>query len=125
MAVRKKGWRFSFSPSACASCGGKCCTGESGDIWVDKKRMHIIAKFLGIEIGDFFQKYIRRKGMGFSLREVEIEPNNFACIFFDTEKKQCSIYEVRPPQCKSFPFWSEFKMFPALADEECPGVQLS
>jgi len=28
------------------------------------------------------------------------------CIYLD-ENKQCTIYEVRPQQCKAFPWWAE------------------
>ena len=122
--VRKKGWPFQFNPDACKQCGGKCCIGEPGDIWVSSPRISKIANHLGLEIWEFSNRFLRRGPKGYSLKEVQLAANNFACIFFDTTKKQCSIYAVRPLQCRSFPFWKIFQEYPKEADQECPGVRL-
>ena len=34
---------FSFDASACERCGGKCCTGESGYIWIDESEIAALA----------------------------------------------------------------------------------
>jgi len=48
--IREEGYNFSFMPSACVSCGGACCIGESGYIWVNYKEIEDIANFLGLSI---------------------------------------------------------------------------
>ena len=34
--IRKESYPYSFDSSACATCEGRCCTGESGYIYVTK-----------------------------------------------------------------------------------------
>ena len=83
-----------------------------------------MATHLGLEVREFTKRYLRNGTKGRSLKEVQLAANNYACIFFDTVKKQCSVYEVRPLQCRTFPFWSVFQRYPKEADAECPGVKL-
>ena len=33
--IKKNGYNFSFNPTACESCAGNCCIGESGYIWIN------------------------------------------------------------------------------------------
>lgn len=113
---------FSFDASKCSQCGGKCCTGSSGNIWIKVQDLEPLAKYLDISTEELLQKYVEKRGYRFSLKEVEIEKDNFACIFFDIQSKRCSIYELRPVQCKTFPFWSEFKDDMEYLLGECIGV---
>ncbi len=119
--ISQKGFSFSFNPSKCESCGGNCCTGESGYIWVNPGEAKSMAEYLGLELEDFRKDYMTKIGYKFSLTEKSYE-NGYACVFFDEDKKQCSIYEVRPSQCKSFPFWDYFKTNKKEAEKECPGI---
>ena len=70
---------------------------------------------------DFIQKYLRPMDNRFSLLEVPVE-NGFDCIFFNSQKKACSIYEVRPHQCRQFPFWEIYRTYWQSLVKECPGV---
>ena len=36
--LRRSGFGYEFDASKCERCGGKCCTGESGYIWVSLDR---------------------------------------------------------------------------------------
>lgn len=56
-----------------------------------------------------------------SFKEVECE-DGFACIFFDTQKRNCSIYDFRPKQCRTFPFWEYFKTHQKELEKECIGI---
>ena len=47
---------------------------------------------------------------------------NLLVFFFDEIKKNCSVYEARPNQCKSFPFWDYFKDNYEELEKECIGV---
>ncbi len=69
-------------------------------VWVRIKDIERIAAFLGMETEPFMQAYVDRIGKRFSLKEY---PNG-DCVFWHGK---CTIYEVRPPQCRSFPFWEE------------------
>ncbi len=99
---------FGFDSSACQNCGGKCCIGESGYIFLSLHEAQDISRFLGISFEVFALKYLKKVGYRFSLIEKPFE-NGAACVFFDEEKRNCRIYEVRPKQCKTFPFWEGFK----------------
>ncbi|NGX56412.1 MAG: hypothetical protein K1060chlam5_00651 [Candidatus Anoxychlamydiales bacterium] len=48
---------------------------------------------------------------------------NYDCVFL--KDKKCLIYEVRPKQCKNFPFWksnlTDKKSWENLK-RECPGI---
>jgi len=123
--INKDGFSYTFNSSACASCGGACCVGESGYIWVNFKEIEQIAEFLNLSISDFSNRYLRRAKNRYSLQEVKTKELGYACIFFDLEKKLCKIYSVRPTQCKTFPFWEQFKNDTKELVKECPGVILN
>ncbi len=121
--ITEEGYTYGFDPSKCAQCEGRCCTGESGYIWLTPKEMHKIADFLDIEIDDFKINYLRKVGYRYSLKERVIN-GEFECIFFNTKAKNCSIYDQRPLQCRTFPFWDYFKKHTDEVVKECPGIVL-
>ena len=111
----KDGLRFK-----CTECG-KCCTGPSGNVWVSDKEMTAIAEFLKISLGLFKRKYVRLREKSYAL--VEMKSQNHDCVFL--KDKKCSIYPVRPVQCRTYPWWQEnlnsgesWK----LAAESCEGI---
>lgn len=122
--IREDGFDFSFRSSACSECGGACCIGESGYIWVKYPEIEAIANYLQLDIGEFAQNYLIRAKNRYSLRETKVKDLGYACIFFDTQKRMCSIYDVRPKQCRTFPFWEQFKSDTKELTKECPGVIL-
>ncbi len=122
MIITKDGFDFGFDPKMCKECGGGCCTGESGYVWVNSKEIENIAKFLKISVEEFKQKYLIKVNGKFSIKEKKLSPNNYACLFFDTNTNKCSIYEVRPIQCSTFPFWEFFKNNKKEVKKECPGI---
>ena len=119
--IKKDGFDFTFNPRACDGCDGNCCRGEQGNIWINSGEIYQISDFLDISAIDFIQKYLRPMDNRFSLLEVPVE-NGFDCIFFNSQKKACSIYEVRPHQCRQFPFWEIYRTYWQSLVKECPGV---
>lgn len=106
----------------CAGCGG-CCTGAPGYVWLTDEEEKQIAEFLGISLEEFEKTYTR---MVYGLRRSlkEIPQSNYDCVFFNSETKQCSIYDVRPAQCRTWPFWDsllESKNAWDEASKSCPG----
>ncbi len=85
----------------CTGCG-KCCTGSPGYVWLNHQEMQKIADHLGMELKAFQRKYTRTKNGKYSL--IEKKPS-YDCVFLNG--KECSIYEERPTQCKTFPWWPE------------------
>lgn len=121
--IEKEGYNYKFDSSACVACGGHCCTGESGYIWVRYQDIVNIANFLNMDIEDFASNNIKKVKHRYSLIERYREKeNDFACIFFDDIKKQCSIYPVKPLQCGTFPFWEQFKCNKDEVQKECIGI---
>jgi Fe-S-cluster containining protein len=120
--LSEEGYAYKFAPSACEACGGHCCTGETGYIWTKYEEIDAIASFLQLSIEEFATRYLRKVKHRYSLIEKQLSSDNFACIFFDESKKRCSIYPVRPLQCRTFPFWEQFKNNEDEVRKECPGI---
>ena len=111
----KDGLRFK-----CTQCGN-CCTGAPGYVWVNQAEIEGIAAEVGeTDVEAFEDMYVRKVGIRRSLREF---PNG-DCVFFDNEKRTCTVYNARPRQCRTWPFWdSNVKSPEAWAEtcEVCPG----
>lgn len=73
-----------------------------GYVWVGIRRARSIARYLGIELEAFSRRYLRQVGRRLSLTERA----DGSCIFLDDDAC-CTIYPVRPRQCRTFPFWKE------------------
>ena len=119
--LKQKGYNYCFDAKACEACKGNCCIGESGYIWVTPVELTAIANFLGISKEQFIATYLFKVGYRFSLLEKQYDQGH-ACTFFDLEHRQCTIYEVRPSQCRTFPFWDYFKTHYEELETECPGI---
>ena len=124
MKTINKNFKFSFDSSACASCKGNCCIGESGYIWINTTEIQFLANFLKISVDELTSNKLKSVNGRYSIRETKLAKNNYACIFFNTDKKQCSIYNARPSQCKTFPFWNYYKDGNNIGElkKECIGV---
>ena len=116
--IKKEGFSYKFDQDACKSCEGNCCIGESGYIWVSPKEIEEIAKFLKMDSEKFKEMYLIKVGYKYSIKEKPYK-DGFACIFF---ANGCSIYPVRPNQCRTFPFWDYFKNRVDELKKECPGI---
>ncbi len=121
MYIRREGFEFIFNPSVCKSCPGYCCNGESGNIWINRKDVEAISVYLGIQFKEFIENYLSKNSYRYTIKEIKVN-NNYACIFYDEKQSRCSIYPVRPLQCRTFPFWDHFKKHWNELKEECPGV---
>lgn len=99
----------------CTQCGN-CCTGAPGYVWVNKQEIQQLAALMGMASQEEFEdRYVRRIGIRKSLREF---PNG-DCVFFDTETRRCTVYQARPRQCRSWPFWDSNLRDPAAWAETC------
>jgi Fe-S-cluster containining protein len=102
----------------CQRCGG-CCRGEPGYVWVRHGEIAAIARILGLSTSEFMRRYARKVWNDYSL----VERENGDCVFWSPEG--CEVYEVRPTQCRTFPFWHEYVRSPEAweqAAQRCPGV---
>ena len=120
--MREEGYSYNFNPSACETCQGRCCTGESGYIYVTKEEILKIAELLKLEVNEFVKEYLFKKGYKYSIKEIKFN-DSYECVFYNRESNGCNIYDARPLQCKTFPFWDYYKTRIDELKLECPGVQ--
>lgn len=88
----------------CTGCG-LCCTGAPGYVWVSDKEIVEIANYLKLDLAEFISSYLRRVDGKFSLLEKQYSSSGYDCIFLKENK--CSIYSLRPTQCRTFPWWPQ------------------
>ncbi|MFZ3231279.1 MAG: YkgJ family cysteine cluster protein [Pseudobdellovibrio sp.] len=112
----KDGLRFECQGS------GQCCTshGEYGFVYLTPEDRKRFAKFMKIRTAEFTKKYCDRTNGVWHLKE---DPKRPDCMFLNG--KRCSVYEGRPTQCRTWPFWNEVMNAKTWAKEVaafCPGV---
>jgi len=122
--VQHKGFLYSFDQTACKKCAGFCCRGKSGNIWVNVAEIGNIASFLKISQIDIIGMYLIPAGNRLSIKERYADGEH-ECVFFNGQERQCSIYKVRPHQCRRFPFWEYYSGREEELVKECPGVLLN
>ena len=101
---------------------GNCCTshGEFGFVFLTIEDRRRFAKFLKISTAAFNRTYCDLKDGVWHLKE---DSKNKDCMFL--EKKRCSVYEARPTQCRTWPFWPEVmnpKSWKSEVASFCPGI---
>jgi hypothetical protein len=103
------------------TCSGKCCSihGDYAYVYLTREEERAIAAHLGLARREFRRRHTRRASFG----DRTLRFPDGACTFLDGGR--CSIYPVRPGQCRTWPFWPE-NMEPAVWEREvaafCPGV---
>lgn len=111
-----KGLRFSCRPDC-----GNCCAGE-GTVHVDIDEIDRIAAGMGLPRHEFSRRYVKRVGEdGLALRDKGPHGD---CIFLGDDKR-CEVYDHRPVQCRTWPFWPENltdKSEWDAAGRRCPGI---
>lgn len=111
----------------CTMCG-HCCSGPAGYVLVNDAECAALAVRLGLGVQEFVDRYTHVLPEGRSLRE-HTGPRGYDCVFLDRAKfpgrAVCGVYEDRPRQCRTWPFWNS-----VLADAGtwkragamCPGI---
>jgi Fe-S-cluster containining protein len=102
----------------CTRCGN-CCTGEPGFVWVGEDEISAIAAYRDEPVAQVKALYTRPFDGERSLREKA----NGDCVFFDRQDG-CTVYPVRPPQCRTWPFWESNVLTPESwkrTCQVCPG----
>lgn len=112
----REGVRFECTGS------GKCCTshGEYGFVYLSFEDRQRFARYLKISTSTFTRRYCEKTGGIWHLKE---DPKNHDCMFL--KGKGCGVYEARPTQCRTWPFWPEVMNAKSWAKDVkafCPGV---
>jgi Fe-S-cluster containining protein len=91
----------------CTGCGG-CCTGSPGYVFLSQTDLERLAEHKQMTPEAFAKKYTRLVDDQYALLD---HPGNYDCVFL--KDKKCTVYEARPTQCRTFPWWVNH-----LRDEE-------
>lgn len=100
---------------------GNCCVsrGGYGFVYLTLEDRRALAKKLKLSTTIFTKRYCERDDEIWKLKE-DSGPD---CVFL--EKSRCSVYEARPTQCRTWPFWSEVlnaRTWNREVAAFCPGV---
>jgi len=83
-------------------------------VWVNDEEERAIADFLDEDPTRFAAFHVRTLDRGRSLREKA----NGDCVFYEAGTG-CTIYSVRPRQCRTWPFWESNVQSPEAWEETC------
>lgn len=106
----------------CTRCGA-CCRRDDGHLFLSAVDLRRLAEHLTLSDEEFFLQYCEIVDVRLAQRVSLAADPDGRCVFLDGNR--CAVYEHRPLQCRSFPFWAS-----NLADTEawnsvgqvCPGV---
>ncbi len=104
--IPKSGVRFECQPECSA-----CCRISGGYVYLTEEEARKIARFLQIGHEEFLNTFTR---------EIDHKP-----ALCDGEDEACIFLEVRPLQCRTFPFWPENLNNESswqAVKEMCPGI---
>lgn len=111
----------------CTLCGN-CCSGDGGYVLFTDEEAGALARRLKISSAEFIAEYTHDTVAGRSLKERKTA-EGYECVFLDREKMPgkavCSVYEDRPMQCRTWPFWRSNLVGPwawSNAGKTCPGL---
>jgi len=128
----------------CTQCGN-CCTGGPGFVWISPQEIDRLAQFLKLSSAQVRRQYCRKVGGRWSLKEHRAPEGKYDCVFLEElpappgprdkqlqpgepiplRRRGCSIYPVRPLQCRTWPFWDTNLSSPQMwqqASRKCPGM---
>ncbi len=118
-----EGLRFS-----CQRCSA-CCRGDPGYVFLTRADLRRLLRRLGLDFKHFYHEYCTLvdagTGMALSLREVARSRTSNDCALWG--EKGCTIYEDRPSQCATYPFWPsimESRVSWKRESSACPGIEL-
>jgi len=118
--MSQKPWYSNGLRFECTQCGACCTThGEYSFLYLVDAEVQAIAHYLGLARAEFEQRYCRREDDWIVIRADQPD-----CPFL-TADKRCSIYPVRPKQCRTWPFWDihlERAVWEGEVAKTCPGV---
>lgn len=114
-AFWSKGLRFECQGS------GNCCVsrGDYGHVFLTLKDRRALAKKLKMTTAAFTKQYCDQQAGVWRLKDIDSND----CVFL--AEKRCTVYEARPTQCRTWPFWPEVlkaKTWNGEVKRGCPGV---
>ncbi len=87
----------------CTGCGA-CCTGDGEQyVFLAPGEVRAIAGHIGVSRDWFGRRYMMRTPAGDRVLRMT---GSGACVFL-RGNGHCAIYDARPIQCRTYPFWPE------------------
>lgn len=112
------GLRFS-----CQSGCRYCCGVEPGYVFLNKDDLVRLTTHFQLSAREFLQRYCRKVPMGSISYISLLEKENHDCVFL--VEHGCGVYDARPVQCATYPFWNTILENLASWEREadwCPGI---
>jgi hypothetical protein len=114
MNVYREGIRFQCQGD------GRCCIsrGKYGYVYLSFKDRRRLASHFGMTTTEFTVRYTEKEDGLFQLKYTGRD-----CPFFRDDR--CSVYEARPWQCRTWPFWPENRdrsVWEREVASFCPGI---
>ncbi len=86
----------------CEGCTGICCSVYQS-VPVTTRDIKRLTRHLRTKIKSFARSYLQTKTHTLLLRRKVDPILRETCIFFDTQKRLCGVYEARPQVCRDWP----------------------
>jgi hypothetical protein len=100
----------------CLKCPGYCCSYPL--IQLDKRDVERLGKHFGLSFNKARKKFtVMKWGYKYLMRRKADEHFGRICQFFDTKKRQCTVYKARPAVCRFFPGTTRCGYYDFLAFE--------
>lgn len=121
-----KRWFKETIEFSCTACG-KCCKSKgSNKVYLNDAETYSIAEHLRVSTTKFDEVYTDQRidVKNRLLKTIKQHSIKKQCLFLVDNK--CSIYEVRPTQCRTYPFWPQIMIGPAEWTAEahlCEGIK--
>lgn len=95
-------WYAEGLPFSCDPACGACCTrhDDYAYVYLQPEDLPRLAAALGMSLRAFRRTWTRKEG-----EDTILKIDGDACPFLDGTR--CGVYEGRPVQCRTFPFWKE------------------
>ncbi len=80
-----------------------------------------MAAIMDLSLENFANEYTKAAYGRFSLQE-RLRDGEYHCAMFDPFNNLCLVYDARPKQCRTFPFWEKYKFNYIKLLDLCPGI---
>jgi len=114
LALEREPWFGEGLRFTCTGCGD-CCTGSSGAVYLSQADVDRLSKTLDLPVETFLKQYTQGSDSQIALVD---RPGSSDCVFLSGTS--CSIYDARPTQCRTYPFW----LMNILSPEDWTGAAL-
>ncbi len=107
---------------SCTQCS-MCCRFDSGYVFLSRADLSRLASGLEMSTREFADTYCRVIDLAAFKQLSLAEKPNKDCVFW--ADGGCTVYEHRPLQCQSYPFWAHQLSSAeawSQAEKECPGI---